>query len=66
MAFSKDAQKLKEMIEAAIERHTITRDEYDYMIHLVTMDGHIDKQERALLAELQDMIDDKLIRFVKN
>ncbi len=64
MEVSKDAEKLKKMIHKAIEDHVITRDEYDMMIHMATRDGHIDNQERALLAELQDMIDDKLIRFV--
>jgi uncharacterized membrane protein YebE (DUF533 family) len=64
MELSKDAEKLKIMIKKAIEDHVITRDEYDQMIHMATRDGHIDSQERALLAELQDMIDDKLIRFV--
>jgi len=66
MAFSKDAQKLKEMIENAIEKHSITRDEYDEMIHMATKDGHVDRQEQALLSELQDMIDSKLIKFIKN
>jgi hypothetical protein len=65
MALSEDAVKLKKMIKKAIEDHTITREEYDMMIHMATKDGHIDSQERALLAELQDMIDDKLIKFVK-
>jgi hypothetical protein len=66
MEVSKDAEKLKKMIKKAIEDHVITRDEYDRMIHMATRDGHIDSQERALLAELQDMIDDRLIRFVNN
>lgn len=66
MEVSKDAEKLKKMIKKAIEDHVITRDEYDRMIHMATRDGHIDSQERALLAELQDMIDNRLIRFVNN
>ena len=66
MALSEDAVKLKKMIKKAIESHTITRDEYDQMIHMATKDGHIDNQERALLAELQDMINDKLIKFIKS
>lgn len=66
MKLSEDAAELKKMIKKAIESHTITRDEYDMMIHMATKDGHIDNQERALLAELQDMIDDKLIKFVKS
>jgi uncharacterized membrane protein YebE (DUF533 family) len=65
MEVSKDAEKLKKMIKKAIEDHVITREEYDMMLHIATRDGHIDSQERALLAELQDMIDDRLIKFVK-
>ncbi len=66
MAISKDAQKLKDMIHDAIEKHTITREEYDNMIHMATKDGHVDSQEQAMLAELQDLIDSKLIKFVKS
>jgi tellurite resistance protein len=64
MALSESAHKLKEMIVKAIEDQKITREEFDLIIHLATEDGHIDPQEKALLQELQDMIDSKLVRFV--
>lgn len=64
MALSTSADKLRHMIEKAIEDHKITRDEYDQIIHLATEDGHIDPQEKALLQVLQDMIDTKLVSFV--
>ncbi len=64
MALSKSADKLRHMIEKAIEDHKITRDEYDQIIHLATEDGHIDSQEQALLSVLQDMIENKLVKFV--
>ena len=63
MAFSESAQRLKKLIKKAIEDHEITRDEYDEIIHIATEDDHIDPQERALLRELQDMIEDKSVRF---
>ncbi len=63
MAYSESAHRLKEMINRAIEDHKITRDEYDQIIHIATEDGHIDPQERALLAQLQDMIEDRSVRF---
>lgn len=63
MAYSESAHRLKEMIAKAIEDHKITRDEYDQIIHIATEDGHIDPQERALLAQLQDMIEDRSVRF---
>jgi hypothetical protein len=64
MAYSESAQRLKEMIVKAIDDHRLTRDEYDEIIHLATEDGHIDPQERALLSELQDMIEDRSVRLV--
>ena len=56
--------RLREMIEKAIEDHEITRDEYDKIIHIATEDGHIDRHEQALLSELQQMIEDKMVKFV--
>jgi tellurite resistance protein len=62
--YSESAHRLKEMINKAIEDHVITRDEYDEIINIATEDGHIDPQERALLAELQDMIENRSVRMV--
>lgn len=64
MAYSESAHRLKEMIGKAIEDHKITRDEYDQIINLATEDGHVDPQERALLSELQDMIENRMVRLV--
>lgn len=61
---SESSIRLKEMIEQAIEDHKITRDEYDKIINIATEDGHIDQHEQALLAELQQMIEDRLVKFV--
>jgi len=57
--------RLREMIEKAIEDHIITREEYDQIINIATEDGIIDRHERALLSELQQMIEDKMVRFAK-
>ncbi len=64
MAYSESAHRLKEMINKAIEDHQITRDEYDQIIAIATEDGHIDSQERALLSELQDMIENRMVSMV--
>jgi uncharacterized membrane protein YebE (DUF533 family) len=66
MNISDSSQRLKEIILAAIEDHKITREEYDLIIHAATGDGHIDRHEQALLEQLQDMIENKTIRFVKS
>ena len=61
---SESSMKLRDMIEKAIEDHVITRDEFDKIIHIATEDGNIDRHERALLRELQEMIENKLVKFV--
>ena len=64
MKLSAGAKNLREVIEKAIEDHKITKAEYDMIIHQATEDGNVDRQEQALLSELQDMISDKTIRIV--
>ena len=62
---SKDSIRLREMIEKAIEDHKITREEYDKIIHIATEDGVIDRHEKALLNELCQMIEEKVVKFVR-
>lgn len=64
MKLSAGAKNLREVIEKAIEDHKISKSEYDMIIHAATEDGHIDRQEQALLRELQEMIADKSIKIV--
>lgn len=63
MNVSTSANRIKELINSAIESHYITRDDYDLIIHIAHEDGVIDSQERALLSQLHDMIEDKTIKF---
>jgi len=65
MALSESANRLRMMIEKAIEDHKITKKEYDKIMCIALDDGHIDSQERALLSQLQEMIENKMVRFVK-
>lgn len=58
------ASNLRALIKKAIEDHTITVEEYDQIIDKATEDGYFDNQEKALLKTLQEMINDKTIRFV--
>jgi len=62
---SNSAQKLRTMIEKAIEDHRLTRDEYDMILHLATEDGIVDRQEQTLLEQLQDMLENKTVKFVR-
>ena len=61
---SESSIRLREMIEKAIEDEKITREEYDKIIYIATEDGVIDRHEKALLSELQQMIEDKAVKFV--
>lgn len=61
---SQSAEKLREMIEKAIEDHKLTRAEYDRILHIATEDGFIDRDEQVLLSQLQDMIENKFVKMV--
>lgn len=64
MSISESAARLKVMIEKAIEDHKITRAELDQILNIASEDSHIDPHERALLEELQDMIESKAVKVV--
>ncbi len=64
MPLSESAKRLKVMIEKAIEDHSITRDEMDSILAIATEDSHIDRHEQALLDQLQDMIENKIVKFI--
>lgn len=64
MPLSESADRLRRMINKAIDDEKITRAEMDEIIALATEDGHIDSQERALLNQLQTMIEDKAIKYI--
>ena len=63
MKISESAIRLREMINRAIEDNKLKRDEYDEIIALAMEDGVIDNHEKALLSQLQDMIEDRTIRL---
>ena len=64
MAYSESAGKLKSMIEKAIEDHLVTRAELDAIMALALEDNIIDSQEQALLDQLHDMIENKMVKII--
>lgn len=64
MRYSESAGKLRTMIEKAIDDHKITRAEMDAILNIASEDGHIDPHEQALLNQLQEMIENKTVKFV--
>ena len=64
MKYSESAGSARKMIEQAIADNKITRAEMDTILNIVTEDGHIDPQEQALLNQLQQMIEDKSVKYI--
>jgi len=64
MRYSESAGRLRTMIEKAIDDHKITRAEMDSILNIASEDGHIDPHEQALLNQLQEMIENKTVKFV--
>ncbi len=64
MKLSESAEKLRQLIDKAIEDHKLTRHEYDMILNEASKDSHIDKHEQTLLNQLQEMIEDKSIKLV--
>ncbi len=58
--------KLRAMIKSAIDDERITPDEREQIMMLADEDGIIDKQEQALLAQLQDMIQNGTVKMVQS
>ncbi len=56
--------ELAEAIKKAIEDHVITHTEYEEILQIANADGVIDNQERALLRELNEMIENRTVKRV--
>jgi hypothetical protein len=64
MKVSESSVRLRNLVDEAIKKELITREEYDTIISIASEDGNIDKHEAAILAEFHRMIHDKDIKFV--
>jgi tellurite resistance protein len=61
---SKSAEKLTEMIKKAIDDHQLSQTERTRIMMIADEDGVIDPQERRLLAQLQDLIEDGSVKVI--
>jgi tellurite resistance protein len=61
---SKSADKLASMIKKAIEDQKLTSTERERIMMTADEDGVIDPQERRLLAELQNMIENGMVKVI--
>lgn len=55
----------KNLIKHAIDDLEVTPAEYQKIMDCAHADGHIDKEEEAMLAQFQDMISNGTIKRVK-
>lgn len=60
---SKSSIKMRQIIEKAIDEHYITHDDYNNLIHIATEDSTIDPHEKILFKHLQDMLEDRTVKF---
>ena len=58
------SEKLKDLIEKAIEDQELTISEYERIFRLASMDDLIDRQEKSLLKSLLEMIESGAVRRV--
>ena len=62
---SKTAAGLKELINLAISDLEVTPDEYRKIMEYALEDGHLDKEEQALLSQFHEMINNGTIQRVR-
>ena len=62
---SKSAGSLKELINAAISDLEITPQEYQQIMDHAHADGHLDKEETALLEQFHAMINNGTLKRVR-
>lgn len=62
---SSSAKDLKSLINHAISDLEITHSEYQQIMDLAHADGVIDKEEKALLSQLQQMISNGTVTRVR-
>lgn len=64
MTKHQSGHKLLEKVKAAMDDLEITASEYRAIMDQAHADGHIDAQERAILAQFNQMISDGTIKRV--
>jgi hypothetical protein len=64
MMFTKSGMTLADTVKRIIDDHLVTAAEYDEVMQLAHLDGHIDSHEQVLLRELHAMIADGTIKRV--
>lgn len=61
---SKSAKQIRKIIDEAMDSGTISKDNYDKVIHIASEDYIIDAHEKILLSNLNDLIFSKDIKII--
>lgn len=61
---SKSAGQLATLIKKAIHDHKLTQAEWDAILALAEKDGHVDREEEALLRELHHLVENGSVKRV--
>jgi len=61
---SKSAGRLASLIQKAIHDHKLTQTEWNAILALADKDGHVDREEQALLRELHKLIESGAVERV--
>ena len=62
---SQSAGQLMELINHAIQDCEVTPKEYNEIMEMAQADSHLDAEEKALLAQFQEMISNGAIKRVR-
>ncbi len=65
MQSGESGSKLSELIKKAIDDSELTMAEHEEILTLASQDNVIDAQERALLAQLQELIANGTVKKIK-
>ena len=61
---SKSAASLAALIKKAIHDHQVTQAEWDQIMAQAEQDSHVDREEQALLRELNHLIENGTVKRV--
>lgn len=62
---SKSAADLKKLINHAINDLEITPSEYEQIMNFAHDDGHLDNEEKALIAQFHEMLNNGTLKRVR-
>ena len=65
MKLTKSGLELRDVIEKVIKDHVITNSEYEEIMRVAQKDGMVDDHEQQLLGQFQGMLENGMVKRVK-